>query len=126
MNLYIGGESGGLARPLDWLLQTSDHFPQILGTLEGAASVNIQLWEITNGQNDLVSIVSSGCYQIGDTGRWAWSTANLPTYTTHQRQYFYIMIANSDGTFTGQFFLELPENAKWSSPENQSDYILQI
>ena len=115
-----------LAKPFDWLLRSSDHHPQIIGILESATSVNIQLWEITDGQNSLVSVVSSGCYQIGDTGRWAWSTVNLPTYITNQRQYFYVMTANNDETFTGQFFLELPEDAKWIYPENQNDYILQI
>lgn len=122
-DLFIGETIGPLAKPLDWLLKSSDHNPQILGTLEGATNVNIQLWEITDGQNAQVSIMSSGCYQIGNTGRWAWSTVNLPTYTTYQRQYFYLMTANNNETFDGQFFLKLPERAKWIYPRNQSEYI---
>ena len=112
-----------VAKQIDWLLKSSDHYPQILGTLEGASGVNIQLWEITDGQNTSVPITVSGCYQIGNTGRWAWSTANLPTYTTYQQQYFYLMTADNNETFDGQFFLELPEGAKWIHPSSQSEYI---
>jgi len=112
-----------LAQSIDWLLKSSDHYPQIIGTLENATSVTIQLWEVTDGQNALVTVVSSDCYQIGNTGRWAWSTANLPTYSTYQRQYFYIMTANHNNTFAGQFFLEVPEKAKWIYPRNYDEYL---
>lgn len=125
-NLYITGPSlsGVIDTTIDWLLKSSDHNPQIIGTLEGATTVNIQLWEITNGQNAPVFITSSGCYQIGNTGRWGWSTINLPTYSSYQRQYFYNMIADNNETFIGQFFLELPESAKWIYPSSRSDYLL--
>ena len=126
-NLYIFGSdpatSGDLARPLDWLLRTPDYHPQIIGTLDNATTVNIQLWNIANGANTLVSVASSGCYQIGDTGRWAWSTSGLSMYTANQRQYFYMMTADNSDTFTGQFFLELPENTKWIHPRNQNEYL---
>jgi viroplasmin and RNaseH domain-containing protein len=123
-SLFIRGIDAIAARPLDWLLKTSDHYPQIIGTLDGATSANIQLWEITDGQNTPVSVVSSGCYQIGNTGRWAWSTSGLPVYTTYQQQYFYMMTADNSETFTGQFFLEFPENAKWIYPRNLIEYLL--
>lgn len=123
-SLFIRGIDVTAARPLDWLLKTPDHYPQIIGTLEGATSANIQLWEITDGQNTLVSVASSGCYQIGSTGRWAWSTVNLPIYSTYQQQYFYIMTADNSETFTGQFFLELPEKAKWIYPRNLEEYLI--
>lgn len=123
-NLFIKCRVQLPAQPIDWLLKSSDHYPQIIGTLESATSVTIQLWEVTDGQNTPVSLVSSDCYQIGNTGRWAWSTVNLPTYITYQRQYFYIMIANNGVTFEGQFFLEVPERAKWIHPSSRDDYLL--
>lgn len=122
-SLFINGIEP-LAQPIDWLLRSSDHYPQIIGTLESATSVTIQLWEVTDGQNTPVTVASSDCYQIGNTGRWAWSTANLPTYTTYQRQYFYIMTANHNNTFAGHFFLELPERARWKHPRDQADYLV--
>lgn len=112
-----------LAKPIDWLLKSHDHYPQIIGTLDGATSVTIQLWEVTDGQNTSVSVASSDCYQIGDTGRWAWSTIHLPAYSGYQRQYFYMMTADNSDIFTGQFFLELPERAKWIHPRNQNEYL---
>jgi lysophospholipase L1-like esterase len=130
-DLFIGGviQASGddeiLAKSVDWLLKSSDHNPQLIGTLDGATSVNIQLWEITNGQNISLSLASSGCYQIGNTGRWAWSTANLPTSGTYQLQYFYMMTANNNEIFTGQFFLQRPEYAKWIYPRHQSEYLKQ-
>jgi len=133
VDLFVRGvtiappESGELARPIDWLLRVHDHHPQIIGTFETSANVvNIQIWDVTNGQNTAVAITASGCYQIGDTGRWGWSTANLPTVYGHARQYFYIMISDATETFDGQFFLELPEKAKWIYPDDQDEYLMRI
>jgi len=124
-DLFVKGSiSGIVGQPIDWLLQTHDYYPQIIGILQGAISATIQLWEITDGQNILVSVTSDNCYQIGNTGRWAWSTANLPIYTTRQRQYLYVMTADDSATFTGQFFLELPERAKWIHPNDCKDYLI--
>lgn len=121
---YVSTEEGeSLARPIDWLLNSHDHYPQIIGTLEGAASATIQVWEITDGQNTSVSLASSGCYQIGDTGRWGWSTVNLPTGGTYQLQYFYMITADNNDIFTGQFFLKLSEKAKWIHPRNREEYL---
>ena len=125
-NLFIRGTAGVVAKSIDWLLRTSDHYPQIIGTLEGAVTATIQLWEITDGQNTPVSLMSNRCYQIGNTGRWGWSTANLPTVYGHARQYFYIMTSDTTETFDGQFFLELPEEAKWIYPDDQDEYLMRI
>lgn len=125
-NLFMRGAVESLAESIDWLLRTHDHYPQILGTFESAVSVNIQLWDITDGQNTLVSVASSGCYQIGNTGRWGWSTANIPITQGNGKQYFYLMTSNASITFGGQFFLELPEGAKWIHPSNSTDYLKQI
>jgi len=126
MNLFIGGAAaGGLARPLDWLMRTSDYSPQLIGTMDTVASgVNIQVWDITNGQNALVSITSSGCYSIGDTGRWGWSTANLSGPQIDTRQYFYRMTSDTTEVFDGQFFMKTPEKVKWIHPDDRSNYLV--
>jgi hypothetical protein len=114
-----------LGRPLDWLLKTQDHNPQIIGTLGTVASgVNIQVWDVTDGQNSIMALVSSGCYQIGNTGRWGWSTANLPSTQGNARQYFYTMVSDVNESFDGQFILDAPEGAKWFHPRNSEEYLL--
>ncbi len=126
--LYIGGQipaSVDEGRAMDWFLRTSDHYPQLIGTFGASVSgVTIQVWDVINAQNTLVSVTSSGCYQITDTGRWGWSTANLPQLSGYQHQYYYLMTGDPTGTFDGQFFLEIPEDAKWIFPSSQSEYIL--
>lgn len=114
-------------RPIDWLLHTSDHNPQIIGTLGTAASsVNIQIWDITDGQNIQTNLTTSGCYAIGNTGRWGWSTSNLPIPDGHSKQYYYLMISDLSETFDGQFIFDVPEGAKWIHPGNSDDYLRQI
>lgn len=112
-----------MAMNFDWLLRSSDYNPQIIGRLEGATSVNIQLWDITDGQNADVFIASSVCYQIGNTGRWGWSTAGLPTVQRHARHYFYLMTSNAAETFDGQFLMDVPEGAKWIHPTDSGNYL---
>ena len=121
----IVSEVTTLGRPLDWLLKTSDHNPQIIGTFATTVSgVNIAVWDVTNGENAAMSIANSGCYQIGDTGRWGWSTINLPSSQGHARHYFYQMTSNLDTIFDGQFLLDLPEGAKWIHPSDSGNYLV--
>lgn len=116
-----------LGKPIDWLLKTSDHNPQIIGTLGVSVSgVNIQVWDVTDGVNIALIIPNNVCYQIGNTGRWGWSTINLPSIQGNAIHYFYIMTSNLGTTFDGQFTLDLPEGAKWFHPNNQNNYILEI
>ena len=114
-----------LGRPLDWLLKTSDHNPQIIGTFVTTVSgVNIAVWDVTNGANTAMVIPNSGCYAIGNTGRWGWSTSNLPTTQHDARQYFYVMTSDLSTTFDGQFMLDVPEGARWIHPNDMEDYIV--
>lgn len=106
--------SGNLVKPLDWLLRSSDHFPQLVGIFDTLVTdVTIQLWDVTNGQNTPVSIVSCDCYQIGDTGRWGWSTVDLPITSNLTKQYFYIMTSNIASTFDGQLIMSIPKGSSW-------------
>jgi len=129
-DLYVSGSGvassgSGVGRPLDWFIRYPDYNPQLLGVFDlPASSVNINVWDITNGQNIKLSISNSGCYHIGDTGRWGWSTIYLSSNTTNTRQYLYSMESNVGETFTGQFFLDVPEGNKWIHPNNRSDYLV--
>ena len=124
-SLFIGsGAVAASGNPLDWLIHTHDYNPQLIGTFtQSSVSVNIQLWDITNGVNDLVILTSSGCYEIGDTNRWGWSTANLPI-NDYSRHYFYRMISDTSEVFDGQFLLDIPERGKWIYPNDQSEYLV--
>lgn len=126
--LFIAGlpsSSGDEGRAMDWFLRTSDHYPQLIGTFDASISgVTIQVWDVVDAQNSSVSLASSGCYQITDTGRWGWSTANLPSLSGYQHQYYYMMTGDPSGTFDGQFFLEVPEDAKWIHPSDTNEYLL--
>lgn len=131
MNLYVSGSISGtaptqlVARPIDWLLYSPDHNPQIIGTLGTVAtSCNIRVWDITDGINTALDLVSSSCYAIGDTGRWGWSTANLPAALGHRKHLFYRMISDKGPSFEGQFLFDVAEHAKWMHPSDRSDYIL--
>jgi len=119
--LYIKGiaaptPSGEQARVIDYLTKTQDFDPQLIGTFTiPPSSVNIEVWDIVNGQNSPMTLVSSGCYAIGDTGRWGWSTANLPfTNYRDKYQYYYRMISNESESQYGEFFITVPEDGRWS------------
>jgi len=110
---------------IDWMLRTSDYNPQLIGAFDTVASgVNIQVWDTTDGQNTFMSIENSGCYPIGNTGRWGWSTTNLPTTQGDARQYFYLMTSSESEVFEGQFILDVPEGANWIHPNQTTDYIV--
>lgn len=115
-----------LATPIDWLIRSSDYNPQIIGTIDDVTTVSIQVWNVTDGVNISLPIGSSDCYQIGDTGRWAWSTTYLPTPMIQRQQYFYVMTGDNEETFSGQFFLEVPERSKWFHPVDRNDYLKSI
>ena len=128
VDLFICGrddEAATLGRPIDWLLKTSDHNPQLIGTFAASVSgVNIEVWDVTNGANTAMVIANSGCYQIGNTSRWGWSTIDLPSTQGHSKHYFYLMTSNLATTFDGQFILDLPEGAKWIHPSDSGNYLV--
>ena len=116
--LYISGSlpPEESARVIDYLTKTQDFDPQLIGTFTTPpSSVNIEVWDIVNGQNVPVTLSSSGCYAIGDTGRWGWSTANLPfTQSSYKYQYYYRMVSNESESQYGEFFITVPEDGRWS------------
>lgn len=122
--LFINGSIGDVAKPMDWFFFNSDYYPQLLGIFNSAVlSVSIRVWRIDGGNNVEQILTSNNCYKIGDTDRWAWSTANLKLNIGMPKQFFYIMTADNNETFSGQFILDMPEEAKWIHPSDMGDYI---
>lgn len=109
-------------KSIDWLLRTPDYNPQIIGTFETLA--NIVTMQVFDSDTILISLSDSNCYAIGDTGRWGWSTANLPSIRGNPRFYSYVMTSDAGETFGGQFILDVPEKAKWIHPDNFEDFIV--
>ena len=119
-SLFIEGATTPVEpmRIIHHLVKTGDYNPQLLGSLTGTpTSVNIEVWDIVNAQNTLVAVTASGCYAIGNTGKWGWSTANLP-FTSQQKKYhyYYRMTSNESVTADGEFFITVPERGRWSHP----------
>jgi len=99
-----------------------DAAPAIVGGLVTGQTVNIQLWENSN----LITVLSSGCLEIGSTGRYSWSTSGLPTMTASRQQFHWRM---SDGINEddGDFVLISHENYDGGMPslKNKGSYIIQ-
>lgn len=105
-------------RIINHLTKTSDYDPQLISSFSTPPiGVNIEVWDIVDGQNAAMTITSSGCYAIGDTGRWGWSTANLP-FTDERQQYHYYFRMTSDTSEEqyGEFFITVPEHGVLDYP----------
>ncbi len=130
INLFIEGsfaESDGTAlRTINRFTKTGDHDPQLIGTFVLLASgVNIQVWDVVDGQNTPIALTSSGCYQIGDTTRWAFDTVNIPFTSENKKyHYYYRMTSTMDEIQYGEFFLTVPEGGRWSFPDNLGTHVL--
>ncbi|UCG02429.1 MAG: hypothetical protein JSW11_00255 [Candidatus Heimdallarchaeota archaeon] len=111
-DLFIGGqELLPSIRTIDHLIRMADHNPQLIGAFDvSVTSVNIEIWNIGDGQNLLVPIVNSGCYAIGNTGRWGWSTEYLPFVGYRKYHYYFRMTSNTGDKQYGEFLIRVPEN----------------
>lgn len=100
------------------LTKTGDYHPQLTGSFNaGLSSVNIRVWDVVDGVNVQVAVANSGCYAIGDTGKWGWSTEHLPFASGyHNYHYYFEMISNTNDTDYGEFFLTVPERGRWVYP----------
>jgi len=116
--------SGGAAasgQAFDWLEKTPDYDPQFVGSFDTAATlVTVQVWDITNGVNTALALASSGCYQIGDTNYWGWSTEHLPTH--YSGHLYYQMNSDAGEIFWGQAMF-VTEDQRWKHPDDRSTYI---
>ncbi len=131
INFYINGTVSGLppietgdddfGLSLDQLFKNGDYNPQIIGRFTtDPNSVTIEIWDVMNGANTLLSLSGNDCYQIGDTGRWAWSTANLPSLPKIVNQYVYRMTGDTAEIFDGKFILKTQKANTNKVPRNNN------
>lgn len=109
------------------LTKIGDYDPQLISSFDTAASsVNIEVWDVIDGQNTSVSIVSSGCYQIGNTNNWGWSTEHLPFLNQHKKSHYYFRMTSSESEEQfGEFLITVPEDGRSSYPDSLNDSIVQ-
>lgn len=88
-----------------------DSSPAIVGELASGQIVNIALWE----DGALTTISSSGCSEIGNTGRYSWSTSGIPILTS-SRQQFHWQMTDGVNTDQGDFILVSHENRDGGMP----------
>ena len=110
LNLFIKGALGedddNFNLSLEQLFKNADYSPQIIGRfITSPSSVTIEVWDLMNN-NSVVSLTSNGCYEIGNTDRWGWSTINLPPLTRIANQYVFKMTANTLEVFKGEFVVK--------------------
>ncbi len=99
-----------------------DQPPAIVGELVTGQTVNIELWE----DGIPVSIVSSGCVEIGDTGWYSWSTSGGISGLTASRQQFHWQMSDGTNTDDGDFALIAHENHDGGMPSlnDKGSYIV--
>ncbi len=131
IRMYVQGldesiSSGISLKTINHLTKTNDYDPQLISIFANVATVvKIEVWDIIDGQNTPVAITNSGCYQIGDTGRWGWSTVNL-SFTNMHKKYHYLFEMTSDVNEKqyGEFLISVPEQGRWSYPDEEGKYVL--
>ena len=112
----VGNDNFGIT--LDQLFKNGDFNPQIIGRFTGYPNtVTIEVWD-NNG--NIIVLTNNSCYQIGDTGRWAWSTANLSPLTKIINQFIYRMTGDNAEVFESQFILHTRRKNSYKMPENNN------
>jgi hypothetical protein len=99
--------------------------PAIIGELiPGLGSVNIELWE----EGQPVSLVTSICSEVGDTGRYSWSVVNLGVLSATRKQYHYRMSDGGLNSVEGDFVLYSREHddGVMPRPDELDTYIRPI
>lgn len=120
--LETGDDNFGIT--LDELFKNADYNPQIIGRFIGDPnSVTIEVW--SNG-SDVIILNDNNCYQIGDTGRWAWSTINLPPLAKIINQFIYRMTGDNAETFESQFILHTRRKNSYNKVPRDNSHIRKI
>lgn len=97
----------------------------IIGDFTTSETVNIELWKDGVAQN----ISPSGCDEIDETGKFAWSTANILVLSSSKVQYHWRMSTSGMATIQeGDFVLRSIEGDDGMMPSlnDQSSYIKVI
>jgi hypothetical protein len=99
-----------------------DSPPSILGELVTGLTVTIELWK---GET-LVELAEGAnvCEEVGNTGVYAWSTANLPPMRSGIEQFHYRMTGNDATQDEGDFILEADRIDAMPSLTDRASYIM--
>ena len=123
INLFTQGTSevDTSVRIINHLTRTADYDPQLMGYFKTIPpiNVNIEVWDVGDGNNTKQAIINSGCYPIGDIKiTWGWSTAHLVNVIDKKKYHFYYrMTSNDNREEYGEFFFTVPEDGIWSYPD---------
>jgi hypothetical protein len=121
--LFINGtyDTPSIDRTILSFVRQADFYPQFIGKFDSTViDVSIKVWDIVDGSNIELDLVSDQCYQIDSTGRWTWSTINLPPTTRDKEHYYYRMFGYPSGAFDGEIIFK----GKYRYPRG-TDYILR-
>jgi len=120
--LATGDDNFGLT--LDQLFKNADYNPQIIGRFIGDPnSVTVEIWD-NNG--NIVTLIDDNCYQISDTGRWAWSTINLSPLIKVVNQFIYRMTGDNLETFESQFILKTRRKDSYNKVPRDNSQIRKV
>jgi len=120
--LENGDDNFGIT--LDELFKNADYNPQIIGRFTGDPnSVTIEVW---NNNGDVITLANNDCYQIGDTGRWAWSTVNLSPLTKVISQFVFRMTGDNAEVFESQFILHTRRKNSFNKVPRDNSQIRKI
>jgi len=103
-----------------------DSPPSILGELPTSGIVTIELW--VDGVDVTSEVTSAVCTEVNSTGRYSWSTGNIPILDASQKQYYFRMTDSvSSETDEGDFVLFQREARDGLMPSlnDKSSYIIQ-
>lgn len=97
--------------------------PSVIGKLATGLSVVIELWKGSQRINVAPSL--SGCTEIGNTGKYAWSMAGLPPMQKTREQYSFRMTDNGANTDVGDFIVvSSPQIVGMPSISDSSSYLI--
>ena len=100
-----------------------DSPPSVVGELISGQTAYIELWE----DGSPVTIETSGCNEIGSTGRYSWSTGSIPVLTASRQQFHWRMSGGGD-TDEGDIVLVSREGRDGLMPslDDKDSYIKRI
>ena len=94
----------------------------IIGDFDTGRTVTIELWV-----DGIVQVITSNvCDEVNGTGKYTWSTINIPVLDHGKVQYHWRMSDDLDNVVEGDFLLKAIENEDGGHPRDRSQYILNV
>jgi len=115
----ILGGGGGMLMEYNYSL---DEPVSIIGDFDTGRTVTIELW--IDGIPQMIT--SNVCNEVNGTGKYTWSTANIPSLAHGNVQMHFRMTDDLDNTQEGDFLLKNAENEDGGHPRDRSQYILKV